>query len=130
MGMTLEIGDAEKIQNPTAEQIRHSLRSVPPAAPFIILFADDIHFMQAAPEGDEYRVEYRDDQGQWYVEVPYETAAALLEQYRAGDAGFRTAAAWQRMSAVEVGSSKLVVAMLVLIMIAAAAYAAVVMLGK
>jgi hypothetical protein len=126
--MTLEIGDAEKIQNPTGEQIRHYLKFMPPAAPFVILSADESRFMQAVAIADEYRVEYRDEQGQWWAQVPYEQAAALFEQYGAGDNGFRSAVAWRRMNAVELGSNKVVIAMLALIILAIAAYVTVVML--
>jgi hypothetical protein len=128
--MTLEIGDVEKIENPTAEQIRHYLRFMPPTAPFVILSAGETHFMQATPDRDEYRVEFRDERGQSCVVVPYEQAATLFEQYVAGDDGFRSAAAWRRMNPVELGSNKVVMAMLALIVLAIAAYVAVEMLRK
>jgi hypothetical protein len=63
--MFLHIGNGERIDNPTPEQIGHHLRNLPGNAPFLILNADDEHFIQATPAGDLFRVEWRQEAQQW-----------------------------------------------------------------
>ena len=39
--MVLKVGDRQRIDDPTPEQIAHHLRNLPAEAPFLILDADD-----------------------------------------------------------------------------------------
>jgi hypothetical protein len=83
--LILEIGAVEKIIDPSAEQISHYLRFMPPTSPFLILSREFNTFMQATPAGDRYRLEYRQDGRQRFVIVPVNEADRLLQLYRADD---------------------------------------------
>jgi hypothetical protein len=41
--MILDVGNVERIENPSAEQVRLCLRLMPPEAPFVILSVPDEH---------------------------------------------------------------------------------------
>ena len=96
--LILEIGAVEKITDPSAEQISHYLRLMPPTSPFLILSREFNTFMQAAPAGDRYRLEDRQDGRQRFVIVPVNEADRLLQLYRADDPSFAQSAAWRKLS--------------------------------
>ena len=68
--MFLNVGDRERIDDPTPEQIAHHLRNLPADAPFLILNADDEQFIQTTPAGDVFRVEWRQEATQRFMLVP------------------------------------------------------------
>lgn len=94
---TLQVGNVERISGPSAEQVRHYLRFMPPTAPFIILARDEDTFMQATPIGVRYRVEYREQGIQRYLLTSPDEAEKLLESYRVEDASFVHRVAWRRL---------------------------------
>ena len=54
--------------------------------------------MQAAFVDDAYRVEYREGGRQYFAKVSYEQATRLFEAYRIGDASFKDAVPWRRLT--------------------------------
>ena len=115
--MTLEIGNVERIENPSPDQVRHFLRFMPASAPYVILSSGDDSFIQAAPDGDDYRVEYRLDGRQYFARVPFEQAAELFEAFRAGDDTYRHAAPWRPLTVMNNPRHPAVLVGLVLIIV-------------
>ena len=97
MSTTLHAGNVERISGPSAEQVRHYLRFMPPTSPFIILARDEGTFMQATPIGGRYRVEYREQGVHRYLLTSPDEAGKLLESYRVDDASFVHRVAWRRI---------------------------------
>ena len=97
--MKLEVGDKTCIDSPSVEQVRHYLHFMPPQAPFVILSGESGAFMQAAPEGEQYRVEYKDNEHQYAAFVTVEQAEKLFEAFLAGDVSYRQAIQWRRLTA-------------------------------
>lgn len=95
--MFLCVGNSERIDNPSEEQVRHFLRYMQPDAPFVILNADDDHFMQATPAGDVYRVEVRKGKRQFFAHLPFDKAALLFESFRTDNIAYEQAASWHRL---------------------------------
>jgi len=96
--MILDARNVERIENPTAEQVEHYLRFMPPQAPFVILSASEGRFIQAAFVDDAYRVQYREGGRQSFAKVPIDDAVKLFEAYRIGDASFKDAVSWRRLT--------------------------------
>jgi len=96
--MVLDIGNVERIDNPSSEQLSHYLRFMPPTAPFLVLSASDDTFMQATPRGDAYRVEYRTGKRHRFMHVPLDRAVELLNAFRTGDRELDALADWRRLS--------------------------------
>jgi hypothetical protein len=97
--MKLQVGDKTSIDSPSLEQVRHYLHFMPPQAPFIILSDEADSFIQAAPQGEQYRIEYKDDEHQYATFVTVEKAAELFEAFLVGDASYRLAIRWRRLNA-------------------------------
>jgi hypothetical protein len=117
----LDVGNVERIDAPSAEHVRHFLRFMPPDAPYVILAAADDSCIQATPDGEGYRVEYRDGKRQYFALVSYEQAARLFEAYRTGEQSIRQAVPWRRLSVMNdpYHPARLVVLALMLITLAA-----------
>ncbi len=115
--MNLEVGNVERIEDPSGEQVDHYLRFMPPHAPFIILTAGENFFMQAIVAEDGYRVEYREGKCQFYANVSLEQASALLEAFRQGDDQFRKMAAWHRLGVLNDPYSLVPVVIVVLLLV-------------
>jgi hypothetical protein len=96
--MRFDVGNVQLIVDPSAEQVRHFLRFMPPEAPFVVLSADDGSFMQAVFAGEHYRVEYRTDKRLHVAHLPFQEAAEALEAFRRGDESYRESVAWRRVS--------------------------------
>jgi hypothetical protein len=95
--MTLDVGNTQIIKDPSAEQIGHYLAFMPPQARFVILSASDDFYIQACPESDRYRVEYREQSRQYFTLASLEEASHLFHQFRSGDGTFRAACRWRRL---------------------------------
>lgn len=93
--MILEIGDADKISDPSAEQLRRGLEQVSTDAPFLVLAKADDEFIQCIDTGVGYRIEHHSAGEAVFTVVPVEKARVLFESYRAGDDRFRTDASWE-----------------------------------
>lgn len=124
--MTLDVGDIDRLDAPTAEQVRQFLRVPPPRAPYLVLTADGGLTMQAtlAPPGEHYRVEYRDVDGRrWHAAtLDFDAAFDVLERFRRGDASFRRVIAWRRHHAWEDAHSPAVLALVGVPVLALAAW--------
>jgi hypothetical protein len=96
--MILDVGNVARIENPSAEQVERYLRLISPQSPFVILSASEERFIQAILCDDGYRVEYREEDRQYFADVPFEQAARLFEAYRVGDTAFKDAAEWRRLT--------------------------------
>jgi hypothetical protein len=115
--VTLEIGNVERIDDPSAQQVDHYLRFMPPHAPFIILTAGENFFMQAAAAENGYRVEYREGKRQFSAKVSLEQASALLDAFRQGDDQFRKLTAWHRLGVLNDPHSSVPVVIVLLLLI-------------
>lgn len=121
--MTLDVGDIDRIDAPTAEQLRQFLRVLPARSPFLILTRAPGHLMQAThTDRDDYRVEYRELDRHWDAFVGYDAAVDVLERYRVGDESFRRAVRWRRLHIWNEPHSPVVVAVLAVPMLALAAW--------
>jgi hypothetical protein len=96
--MYLNVGHVERIEDPSADQVAHSLRFLPPAAPFLILSASDHVFIQAMPQGGAYRVEYRAGDHKGFVNVSLEKASELFLGFRGVPESVEAATKWRRIS--------------------------------
>ena len=95
--MILDIGNLERIENPTAEQIIHYLRHLASDS-FLILDADAQLFIQATlARGGRYRVEWRQEDVQRFAIVPLEQAEALLLAFARWDEAGLEAVKWRRL---------------------------------
>jgi hypothetical protein len=95
--MYFDIGNRQRIDDPTPEQIRHYLRNLPADAPFIILNADEEHFIQAIPAGALFRVEWRQEAQHRFMLVPLDRAEESFMAFRRWDEAGLKAFAWQRL---------------------------------
>ena len=121
--MTLDVGDIDRIDDPTAEQVRQFLRVLPARSPFLILTAADGFFIQAThADGDAYRVEYRELDRQWHGRVDFDAAVDVFERFRRGDDSFRRVVRWRRLRVWNDPHSPLVVAILAVPMLALAGW--------
>lgn len=121
--MTLDVGDIDRIDAPTAEQVRQFLRVLPARSPFLILTAADGFFMRAThADGDDYRVEYREFDADWHATLDYDAAVDALERFRRGDASFRRLIPWRRVRVWNDPHSPLLVAILAVPMLALAGW--------
>ena len=120
--MMLDVGDVERIEQPSAEQVRHFLRFMPPKSPFVILSASDDSFIQARPHGESYRVEYHQNGRRQFVQMPFEQAVRLFEAFRTGDDSFHHAVAWSRLSVLNDPYHPAVLVVLALLLIAFAVF--------
>ena len=118
--MRLDVGNVECIDAPSAEQVRHFLRFMPPDAAFVVLSAADDSFIQARPDGEGYRVEYRLRRRQHFARVSFEQAVGLFEAFRTGDESFRQAVPWRRLTVMNDPYHPAVLVALVLMLLVAA----------
>ena len=116
--MFLDIGNGERIDNPTPEQIGHYLRNLPGNAPFLILNADDEHFIQATPAGDLFRVEWRQEAQQWFMVVPLDGAVQSFLAFRSWDEQALKAFAWKRLGLLNDPYRRMVLALLIFVAVA------------
>jgi hypothetical protein len=79
--MFLDVGNLQRIDDPTPEQVAHHLRNLPPDAPFLILNADDEQFIQATPAGAAWRVEWRQGTMQRFVLVSLDRTEEALRAF-------------------------------------------------
>ncbi len=112
--MKLDLGGQETLESPTAEEVRHYLKYMPAASPFVCL-SNSTGFMQAIFAGLQYQVECRLDDGQWqyYCLVDYETACELFLDFHAGKTNYQTSVEWKRLR----GRSTVVAVLCVAIML-------------
>jgi hypothetical protein len=115
--MILDVGNVERIENPSAEQVEHYLGFMPPQSPFVILDASDDRFIQAAPGDEGYRVEYREEGRMYFVDVPFEQAVKLFEAYRSGDESFKDAVPWRPLRLRNVWVSNAMVIVLIALLL-------------
>jgi hypothetical protein len=97
--MFLDVGHRERFDDPTPEQIGHHLRSLSAEAPFVVLHSDDAQFIQATPEGDGLRVEWRQEAEQRFMLVPVERAEQSFLAFRRWDEAALGAFPWRRLRA-------------------------------
>jgi hypothetical protein len=95
--MYLTVGNNQRIDEPTAEQIAWHLNHLPSDAPFLILNADAEHFLQATPVGDAVRVEWRQESHQRYMLVTRDQAEQLFDAFRRWDEPSLSAFPWKRL---------------------------------
>jgi hypothetical protein len=96
--MFLNIGNLQSIDDPTPEQIAFRLRNLPADAPFLILDADQEHFIQAMPVRGVFRVEWRQEGQQRFMLVPLERAEEALQAFRRWDEPALMAFPWKRLT--------------------------------
>ena len=96
--MYLEIGNGQRIDDPTPEQISNHLRMLPHDAPILILNADEEHFIQATPAGGRLRVEWRQEHEQRFMQVSIEEAEAAFHAFQRWDERALAAFPWQRLT--------------------------------
>ncbi len=92
------MADQQRIDNPTTAQIGHSLRNLPPDAPFVILNADDEQFIQAMPAGKAYRVEWRQESEQRFMIVSIDRAEEAFAAFGRWDERALQSLPWRRLT--------------------------------
>jgi hypothetical protein len=95
--MYLDIANRQRIDDPTPEQIGQSFGSLPADAPFLILNADEEHFIQATPADDGFRVEWRQEAEQRFMIVPTDRALEAFLAFRRWDEPALRAFPWRRL---------------------------------
>ena len=96
--MFLEIGNGQRIDDPTPEQIGHHLRNLPADAPFLILNADEEQYVQATPGGEGFRVEWRQEGQHRFTFVSVDRAAEVFLAFRRWDEPALKALPWRRLT--------------------------------
>ncbi len=94
--MQLNLGNIERIETPSEDDIRHYLKFMPVESPFVILSNDRDEFIQAIYNGEEFHVEYSLDNGvnQFYALVDYETTCNLFLDFSLGQCDYQIAVNW------------------------------------
>lgn len=110
--MELDLLGQKKLESPTAEDVRHSLKY----APFVVL-SNTTGLIQAMYTGAEYQVEYSLDDGQrqYYCLVDYETACDLFLDFRDEKTNYRTSVEWKRLRRWDMPIHPLVLAILCIV---------------
>jgi hypothetical protein len=116
--MFLDIGNRQRIDDPTSEHIEQHLRNLPDDAPFLILHADEEHFIQATPAGQNFRVEWRQEAQQRFALVPVDRAAEAFLAFRRWDEPALKAFPWRRLSLWNDPYRRVLLAAVVLVVVA------------
>jgi hypothetical protein len=116
--MFLDVANRQRIDDPTPEQIAHHLRNLPAAAPYLILIADDEHFVQATPAGDEFRVEWRQEAQQRFMLVSVDRAEESFLAFQRWDEPTLKAFPWRRLSVFNDPYRRVIIAVAILLVIA------------
>lgn len=115
--MKLDLGGQETISDPTPEQVAHYLRFTPAQSPFIILDRCEGEFVQAIAEEDVYRVEYKQDEIQWFTDVDYDKAVSIFDAFLHESGNIHEMAAWEKLDLSYPAATKWIVLVFVLIML-------------
>lgn len=97
--MKLNLGGLETIDSPTPEQVGHYLRFMPAESPFVVLECMEGVFIQAVIEDDLYRVEYRENEVQWFVQTDYEKACELFWCFMDESCDLARSTDWKKLTA-------------------------------
>ena len=116
--MFLDVGNRQRIDDPTPEQVEHHLRNLPAGAPFLILNADDEHFIQATPAGERFRVEWRQEAHQRFAIVPVDRAVEAFFAFQRWDEPALKAFPWRRLTLLNDPYRRAVFAAVILLAIA------------
>jgi hypothetical protein len=92
------VGNGQRIDDPTPEQIEHHLGNLSVDAPFLILDADEKCFIQATPRGEGFRVEWRQEAQHRFTQVPVDRAVEAFLAFRRWDEPALKAFPWRRLS--------------------------------
>jgi hypothetical protein len=96
--MVLEVGNVVRVENPSPEQVRQQLRTLPLEAPLLTLAEDDKakRFIQTRPYSGGYRVEWRDGSSRRHALVTFDRVEDLLCAYlRRDESAVRKGANWR-----------------------------------
>lgn len=104
--MRLDLGGIETIANPTPEQVAHHLQFIPAESPYIILERGEGEFVQACVEAGQYRVEYKENDLQWFVFVEYEKALSIFEIFLTNAGDISDMARWKKLNLADQISTK------------------------
>jgi len=96
--MFLDIGNQQRISDPTMEQVGLSFSNLPADAPFVILDADTEHFIQAMPAGTAWRVEWRQEAEQRFMIVNLDDAEEAFAAFYRWDEAALTSFPWKRLT--------------------------------
>lgn len=96
--MFLDVGNQQRFDNPTPEQVCHALRNLPMDAPFLILDADDEQFVQAAPEGGGWRIEWRQEGEQRFMIASLQRVEEVFAAFLRWDEPALTLLPWKRLT--------------------------------
>jgi hypothetical protein len=116
--MFLDVGNRQRIDDPTPEQIEHHLRNLPAEAAFVVLNADEEHFIQATPAGGSFRVEWRQEAQQRFALVPVDRAAQAFLAFHRWDEPALKSFPWRRLSLWNDPYLRVVMVAVVLVVIA------------
>ena len=98
--MTLTRSDGPTIKNPSAREIESALRHMEATGgEFAILDRSELEYIQTAPDGDTFTLEYQEGSLDRHYRVDSVPLAAVIEafqQYARGeDAAWKSGFAWQ-----------------------------------
>jgi hypothetical protein len=96
--MFLDIGNIERIDDPTPEQISARLRDLSNGGQFLILDADAEHFIQASQVRDAIRVEWLQEGEQRFMVVSLSLAIEAFDAFRRWDEAALQSFTWRRVT--------------------------------
>jgi hypothetical protein len=96
--MFLDVGKHPRIDEPTAERVAAGFHDLPADARFLILHADEEHFIQATPVGDSWRVEWRQESRQRFMLVGLQQAQEAFFAYLRWDEPALKSFPWKRLT--------------------------------
>ena len=117
--MFLDVGNLERIDDPTDDQIADGLRNLPIAAPFAILNADEELYIETTPDGGGYRVELRQGSATRFAFLTFGKVESVFKAFRRWDESAIEAVQWDRLSAWNDPYKRLLFVAVAMIVIAA-----------
>ena len=116
--MRLDLGGLEELSDPTPDQVAHYLRYMPVESPFINLQRCEGQFIQAVIEEGHYRVEYREQDAQWFVKTDYKNACELFWCFMDESCELANETKWTRLTALNTPWHPLAVILLIFLIVA------------
>lgn len=117
--MVLDVGNIERIDDPTDDQIADRLRILPIPAPFAILSADDELYIQTTPADGGYRVELRQGSTTRFAVLTLGQVESLFKAFRRWDEPVIEAVQWKHLTVWNDPYRGLIFLMIAVIVIAA-----------
>lgn len=118
--MYLNLADKERIDDPTPQQVSEPLSRLRSGLLFVVLNADEEHFIQAIAEGEQIRVEWRQEKDQRYMIVSPDVAQQAFAAYLKWDEATLQSYAWKRLTAWNDPFSRIALVLAAIVLIALA----------